>query len=211
LVHNHRRCDHARIDKLRADKQAHIPRRIQMKISNSVRFLTLAAVSMLLATACTSTRTQKSAGETIDDGVISTEVNAALVGDSLTHAHNIDVEVFKGRVQLNGFVGSNAERNQAIALSRKVNGVHTVDNNLLLRGEKRTAGESTDDAALTGKVKSALTADERTKAHEINIETNHSVVLLAGFVGNATSRNAAGDIARSITGVKKVDNQIAIK
>jgi hyperosmotically inducible protein len=210
-VHNHRRCDHARIDKLRADKQAHIPRRIQMKISNSVRILTLAAVSMLLATACTSTRTQKSAGETIDDGVISTEVNAALVGDSLTQAHNIDVEVFKGRVQLNGFVGSNAERNQAVALSRKVNGVHTVDNNLLLRGEKRTAGESTDDAALTGKVKSALTADERTKAHEINIETNHSVVLLAGFVGNATSRNAAGDIARSITGVKKVDNQIAIK
>jgi|KBSMisStaDraftv2_1062788.scaffolds.fasta_scaffold290866_1 hyperosmotically inducible protein len=210
-MHNHRWCNHARNDKLRADKQAHIPRRIQMKISNSARFIALAAVSMLLATACTSTRTQKSAGETIDDGVISTEVNAALVGDSLTQAHNIDVEVFKGRVQLNGFVGSNAERNQAIALSRKVNGVHTVDNNLLLRGEKRTAGESTDDAALTGKVKSALTADERTKAHEINIETNHSVVLLAGFVGNATSRNAAGDIARSITGVKKVDNQIAIK
>jgi len=210
-MHNHRWCNHARNDKLRADKQAHIPRRIQMKISNSARFIALAAVSMLLATACTSTRTQKSAGETIDDGVISTEVNAALVGDSLTQAHNIDVEVFKGRVQLNGFVGSNAERNQAIALTRKVNGVHTVDNNLLLRGEKRTTGESTDDAALTGKVKSALTADERTKAHEINIETNHSVVLLAGFVGNATSRNAAGDIARSITGVKKVDNQIAIK
>ena len=155
-----------------------------MKISNSARFLTLAAVSMLLATACTSTRTQKSAGETIDDGVISTEVNTALVGDPLTHAHNIDVEVFKGRVQLNGFVGSNAERNQAVALARKVNGVHAVDNNLLLRGEKRTAGESTDDAALTGKVKSALTADERTKAHEINVETQHSVVLLAGFVGN---------------------------
>ena len=182
-----------------------------MTISNSARFLTLAAVSMLLATACTSTRTQKSAGETIDDGVISTQVNTALVGDSLTHAHNIDVEVFKGRVQLNGFVGSNAERNQAVALARKVNGVNAVDNNLLLRGEKRTTGESTDDAALTGKVKSALTADERTKAHEINVETQHSVVLLAGFVGNTASRNAAGDIARSITGVKKVDNQIAIK
>ena len=46
-----------------------------MKISTSARVLTLAAVSMLLATACTSTRTQKSAGETIDDGVISTQVN----------------------------------------------------------------------------------------------------------------------------------------
>ena len=182
-----------------------------MKISNSVRFMTLAAVSVLLATACTSTRTQKSAGETIDDGVISTQVNTALVGDSLTKAHNIDVEVFKGRVQLNGFVGSNAERTQAVALARKVNGVNAVDNNLLLRGEKRTTGESADDAALTSKVKSALIDDSRTKAHEINVETQHSVVLLAGFVANSASRSAAGDIARSITGVKKVDNQIAIK
>jgi hyperosmotically inducible periplasmic protein len=182
-----------------------------MKIAISTRFLTIAAVSMLLTTACTSTRTQKSAGETIDDGVISTQVNTALVGDSLTKAHNIDVEVFKGRVQLNGFVGSNAERTQAVALARKINGVNTVDNNLMLRGEKRTAGETTDDAALTSKVKSALVGDERTKAHEINVETNHSVVLLAGFVANSSSRSAAADIARSITGVKKVDNQIAIK
>jgi hyperosmotically inducible protein len=183
-----------------------------MKISSTARVLTLAAVvSMLLATACTSTRTQKSAGETIDDGVISTQVNTALTADSLTQAHNIDVEVFKGRVQLNGFVGSSAERNQAVALSRKVNGVTTVDNNLLLRGEKRTTGETTDDAALTSKVKSALVGDDRTKAHEINVETNHSVVLLAGFVGDSSSRNAAGEIARAVTGVKKVDNQIAIK
>ena len=182
-----------------------------MQISKSTLFLTVAACSLLMASACTSTRTQKSPGETIDDGVISTQVNTALVGDSLTKAYNIDVEVFKGRVQLNGFVGSSAERNQAVALARKVNGVNAVDNNLLLRGEKRTSGETTDDAALTGKVKSALVGDERTKAHEINVETNHSVVLLAGFVGNTASRNAAGDIARSITGVKKVDNQIAIK
>jgi len=181
-----------------------------MKIPNT-RFLTLAAVSLLVATACTSTRTQKSAGETIDDGVISTQVNTALVTDSLTKAHNIDVEVFKGRVQLNGFVGSNAERQQAVALSRKVNGVTAVDNNLLVQGEKRTTGEATDDAALTSKVKSALIADERTKAHEINVETQHSVVLLAGFVGNSTSRSAAGEIAKAVTGVKKVDNQIAIK
>jgi hyperosmotically inducible protein len=182
-----------------------------MKISNTARFLTLAAVSLMVATACTSTRTQKSAGETIDDGVISTEVNTALVADSLTKAHNIDVEVFKGRVQLNGFVGSNAERQQAVALTHKVKGVTAVDNNLALQGEKRSAGESTDDAALTTKVKSALIADERTKAHEINVETQHSVVLLAGFVANSASRSAAGEIAKSITGVKKVDNQIAIK
>ena len=80
-----------------------------------------------------------------------------------------------------------------------------------MQGAKRTAGETVDDAAITSKVKSALVADERTKAHQINVETQRSVVLLAGFVANDTSRNAAGDIARSITGVKKVNNQIAVK
>lgn len=182
-----------------------------MKINTSARLLTLAVAAVLAATACTSTRTQKSAGETIDDAVISTQVNTALVSDSLTKAHNIDVEVFKGRVQLNGFVGSDAERRQAMSLTRKVNGVTAVDDNLALQGAKRTTGETVDDAAITNKVKSALVADERTKAHEINVETQRSVVLLAGFVGNDVSRSAAGEIARAISGVKKVDNQIAIK
>jgi hyperosmotically inducible protein len=182
-----------------------------MNFNYSARLLTVAAVSMLAASACSSTRTQKSAGETIDDAVISTAVNTALVSDSLTKAHTIDVEVFKGRVQLNGFVGSNSERKQAAALTRKVNGVVAVDNNLELQGASRSAGETVDDAAITNKVKSALVTDERTKAHEINVETRHSVVLLAGFVATDVSRSAAGEIARAISGVKKVDNQIAIK
>jgi hyperosmotically inducible periplasmic protein len=183
-----------------------------MNFNYSARLLTVAVVSMLAASACTSTRTQKSAGENIDDAVvISTAVNTALVSDSLTKAHTIDVEVFKGRVQLNGFVGSNTERKQAAVLTRKVSGVVAVDNNLELQGESRSTGETVDDAAITNKVKSALVTDGRTKAHEINVETRHSVVLLAGFVSTDVSRSAAGEIARAISGVKKVDNQIAIK
>lgn len=182
-----------------------------MKFTNSARLVTLTIVSLLMATACTSTRTQKSAGEGIDDAVISTEVKASLVADPLTKAHNIDVEVFKGRVQLNGFVDNNEERLQAVALARKVNGVTAVDNNLALQGANRTAGEATDDATLTGKVKSALIGDERTKAHQINVETQHGVVLLAGFVSTDASRLAAGELARAVVGVKSVNNQIAIK
>jgi len=182
-----------------------------MKFKNSARLVTLTIVSLLMATACTSTRTQKSAGEGIDDAVISTGVKSALIADPLTKAHNIDVEVFKGRVQLNGFVDNNQERVQAVALARKVDGVTAVDNNLALQGANRSAGEATDDATLTGKVKSALIGDERTKAHQINVETQHGVVLLAGFVSNDASRTAAGEIARAIVGVKSVNNQIAIK
>src|SRR5213075_2885886 len=91
-VLSRRRCCRRHEHKVRPHKLTNISRRVQMKIPNTARLLTLAAASLLVATACSSTRTQKSAGETIDDGVISTEVNGALVGDSQTKAHNIDVE-----------------------------------------------------------------------------------------------------------------------
>jgi hyperosmotically inducible protein len=179
--------------------------------SRSQRLLTLAAISLLAISACAATRTQKSAGEAVDDTVITAQVKAALIGDPQTKARKIDVEVFKGRVQLNGFVDSNPERLQAVALAREVKGVTSVDNNLKLQGESRQVGAVMDDATLTGKVKSALVADDRTKAHQINVETRDSVVLLAGFVANNSSRVAAGELAAAVVGVKKVDNQIAIK
>jgi hyperosmotically inducible protein len=178
---------------------------------NPLRALTLATVALSLATACASTRTQKTAGEAVDDAVITAQINSALIGDPLTKARDIDVEVFKGRVQLNGFVDSDQERLEAISVARKVGGVTTVDNNLKLKGAERTAGEVVDDAALTAKVKSALAADERTNAHQINVETRDAVVLLAGFVNNAASRAAANDVAMSIGGVSRVDNQLAVK
>jgi len=182
-----------------------------MKTLYTSRLLTLSVLTVLISAACTSTRTQKSAGEGIDDAVINTAVNTALIGDPVTKAHNIDVEVFKGRVQLNGFVDSKQERKQAATLASRVDGVKSVENNLALQGTKRSSGETMDDATLTTKVKSALIGDERTKAHQINVETHHSVVQLAGFVSNEASRSAAGEIAGAVMGVKKVDNQIAIK
>ena len=96
-------------------------------------------------------------------------------------------------------------------MARKVDGVTDVDNNLKLKGAERTAGEVVDDATLTAKVKSALAADERTNAHQINVETRDAVVLLAGFVNNVASRAAANDVAMSIGGVSRVDNQLAVK
>jgi hyperosmotically inducible protein len=182
-----------------------------MNRTSPFRAIALTMIAMTVAAACTSTRTQKSAGEQVDDTVISAQVNSELMSDPLTKARDIDVEVFKGRVQLNGFVDSDASRAQAVKVTRRVSGVTAVDNNLKLKGPERTAGETIDDATLTTQVKSGLVADERTKAHQINVETRDSVVLLAGFVNNAASRTAAGEIARAVDGVTRVDNQIAVK
>ena len=180
--------------------------------SRSIRAALVVAVALFTTVACASTRTQKSMGEQIDDTMITTKVKAELIGDPLTKAHEIDVEVFKGRVQLNGFVRSEAMRAQAATLARRVDGVVGVDNNLKLKqAGDRTAGEALDDSTLTANVKSALASDARTNAFRINVETRDSVVLLAGFVNTAEGRTAAGEVARGIRGVTRVDNQLAIK
>ncbi len=67
-------------------------------------------VVTLAMVACASTRTQKSAGEQVDDSVTTGCVKSALIADPVTKAHQIDVETFKGTVQLNGFVDIGGEQ-----------------------------------------------------------------------------------------------------
>ena len=176
------------------------------------RYAATIALSLALGlTACASTRTQKSMGEGVDDAVIATRVKSALIGDPATKARDIDVAVFKGRVQLNGFVDSAPERAEAVSVTSKVSGVASVENNLRLKGEERSAGEAIDDVTLSTKVKAALALDERTKAHQIDVQTRNGVVLLGGFVDSATARTAATEVAKGVHGIASVDNQLTVK
>ena len=182
-----------------------------MNTRTQLRTLALATMVALMATANVVSAADKSATEQIDDTAITAKVKAALIGDKQTKAHNIDVEVYKGRVQLNGFVDSDAERKQAVIDARNVKGVIAVDNNLVIKGADRSAGVAVDDATIAVKVKAALAADSRTKAHQINVESSNAVVQLAGFVNSKADMMAANDVARSVAGVARVDNKLAVK
>ena len=182
-----------------------------MNIGKPMRALAVAAFATFMFTANVASAADKSATEQLDDSAITAKVKAALIGDPVTKAHSTDVEVYKGRVQLNGFVNSDPERKQAVVVARGVKGVIAVDNNLEIKGAKRTAGVTVDDATLTGKVKAALAKDDRTKAHQINVESRNGIVQLAGFVSTKAEVLSANDVARSVAGVASVDNQIAVK
>lgn len=95
--------------------------------------LILAALMASTVVACTSTPTQQSAGESIDDGVLTAKVKAALIEDPVTKAHQINVETFKGQVQLSGFVESSEARSRALQLARDVDGVKNVKDALEIR------------------------------------------------------------------------------
>ena len=74
-----------------------------MKIAQKIA-TALFTVSLLAAAGCASTSTKEGTGEYVDDSVITTKVKASIFNDPSLKATEINVETFKGTVQLSGFV-----------------------------------------------------------------------------------------------------------
>jgi len=72
-------------------------------------------------------------------------------------------------------------------------------------------GEYIDDTIITAKVKAAIFDDPTLKSAEINVETFKGVVLLSGFVSSQAAANQAAEVARGISGVRSVKNDMRIK
>lgn len=94
------------------------------------------AACLLAATlaACGGSPTKQSTGERLDDSVLTAKVKTALLKDDQVKGTAVNVETFKGAVQLSGFVESEAERVRAGQLARGVDGVDEVRNDLQVRG-----------------------------------------------------------------------------
>lgn len=148
---------------------------------------------------------------TVDDATLNTKVNSALVSDPVTKARQIDVEVSKGVVQLNGFVDSEAAKERAEDVAEGVAGVTDVRNNLEVATADRKTGEVIDDGVITTKVKAALIADGDTKAYQINVTTRQGVVQLSGFVSSSTAKTEAARLAREVGGVREVKNELEVR
>jgi osmotically-inducible protein OsmY len=104
-----------------------------MKHRSTAATLLAALLGTTVVAGCSSTPTQQSAGEAVDDGVVTAKVKAALVADPVTKTHQINVETFKGIVQLSGFVESDEARVRALQLARDVNGVRRVKDAMEVR------------------------------------------------------------------------------
>lgn len=87
----------------------------------------------LMLAGCAGTATQESTGEYIDDTVLTSRVKGVLLNDPQVSGLSINVETFKGTVQLSGFVKTVSERNRAVQLTRSVKGVRQVRNDILIR------------------------------------------------------------------------------
>ena len=104
-----------------------------MQLIKTLRSLLLVAVAALVMAGCAATGSRESTGEYVDDTVITTKVKTALLQDKDVSGLRINVETFKGVVQLSGFANSDAERRKAVSLARAVGGVKSVRNDILLK------------------------------------------------------------------------------
>ena len=72
-------------------------------------------------------------------------------------------------------------------------------------------GEYVDNSVITAKVKSLIAGDDFLKSFQISVETYKGTVQLSGFVDSQNAVNRAGEIARSVEGVKSVKNDLRVK
>lgn len=96
----------------------------------SAIFLALLFASVL---GCAGGPQKESTGEYVTDSWITTKVKAALVEDELVKATEVNVETFKGRVQLSGFVSSSSAMDQAVYRTRNIEGVTSVKNDMRVK------------------------------------------------------------------------------
>ncbi len=100
--------------------------------STLVRSLLVLLVIAVIA-GCAGSRTQESTGEYFDDSTITSKVKAAILGDQELKVLQINVETFKGVVQLSGFVNSPQMVSRAVEVASRVSGVKSVKNNLIVK------------------------------------------------------------------------------
>jgi len=96
----------------------------------SAFFLTL---TLLTAAGCASTSKQEGTGEYVDDSVVTGKVKTAILNEPSLSSAEINVETFKGVVQLSGFVNSKADIDKAVNVARSVSGVISVKNDMRLK------------------------------------------------------------------------------
>ncbi|AEX53704.1 molecular chaperone OsmY [Rahnella aquatilis] len=178
--------------------------------------------ALMSGSALAATTTTDSAGAKIDssmkkvdnymgDSAITAKVKSALVDDKAIKSSDISVTTNSGVVTLSGFVGSQAEAEQAVAAATKVEGVKSVSDKLHTKDSKDQSVKGyAGDSATTASVKAKLLADDIVPSRNVKVETTDGVVQLSGAVKDQAQSDRAESVAKTVDGVKSVKNDLKV-
>lgn len=174
---------------------------------NNKVLASLAAVALAFAAPVIA---QKSAGNLLDDGTIATSVKGSLLAEKGVPSGDVNVEVYKGVVLLSGFVKTQAEKDAAGKVAKNVKDVVSVRNEIAVH-PATSMGTKLDDTVLVSKVKAALVDAKDVKSGQINVEARGGIVQLGGFVTGDKMKARAIEVAKGVSGVKRVDDALFVK
>jgi osmotically-inducible protein OsmY len=102
------------------------------KLNLIIRIVSTFILVISLAS-CAGGKTYESTGEYFDNAALTTKVKATILGDSKLKVFQINVKSYRGVVQLSGFVDSPTAVDRAVELTRKIKGVKSVNNSLIVK------------------------------------------------------------------------------
>lgn len=173
--------------------------------------LGVAFLLALFLQGCAGTSTNRSTGEYIDDSTIITKIKTNLILDPDVDGNDITVVIDLGDVQLLGFVDTHSQRLRAEIIAEEIEGVRSLENDLLVVRGPRRVGQYVDDKILVGRVNSAFAGSQYLLSNRINVLVNRDVVLLGGFVNSDHEKELAARLARNVNDVLNVYNEIRVR
>jgi hyperosmotically inducible protein len=192
-----------------------------------------AAIAALTLSSVNAFADEDSFEGTAKDAWITGKVETVMLLNTHLNNFSIDTDTEDGKVTLTGAVESDVDRELAGALAKGVDGVISVDNQLVVDSDKammaakereteyegneryeeregRTFGTWIDDATTTAAVKSKLLGNSETKGLEIDVDTRGDVVTLSGRVQSEQVKQLAQEIAKNTGDVADVTNNLVV-
>jgi hyperosmotically inducible protein len=157
--------------------------------------------------------TEKAHGakDAVKDSWLTAKTKIALAADKRVKASHVDVDTRDAKVTLRGTVDSEEAKTAAEEVTRGIEGVTAVQNDLQVVAPAHRETVRLDDKNLSRQVKKMVSKDPSLKKAAIDIETNAGVVTLKGEVPTLTASAHASELARQVPGVRAVKNDLSIR
>jgi|GEM_PF-1582011 len=159
--------------------------------------------------------------EPMSDSGVTARVQSKFFSDDTVKASRIDVDTADGVVTLQGSVASEQAHRRAVQIAQSVDGVKDVRDQLSVSAQQNLpqvrattqVADNLDDADtwITTKVQAQFFTDDALKTGRVDVRTENGIVTLTGHVGSREARERAEQIARSTSGVSRVDNQLQVQ
>jgi len=166
-------------------------------------------MSAVFLAACSGTQ-QKQTQQSVQSGLLATEVAAKLATVNVDSATSVHVDATGSTVTLTGEARTAQDRSNYDAAARSVSGVTAVVDRIAINAKARSTRQTLADAALAAKVAGAIAAQAGVNVLHIRTTAADNVVTLAGSVPTAALKQTVLDAAKSAADGSRVVDEVSI-